>query len=74
MAFDSFDSLYGFDISGKTATFLDELSCLGLMGAIEGKAVYADDEAFNRTAMRAKFTELEIDHRLITFPDGHQTV
>ena len=36
--------------------------------------VYADDEAFNRAAMKAKFQEKGVESRLIMFPDGDETV
>ena len=39
--------------------FLELLSELGLRETLaEGLVVYADDEAFNRAAMRAKFSEI----------------
>ena len=36
--------------------------------------VYADDEAFNRAAMQAKFSEMGAESRLMMFSDGEQTV
>ena len=36
--------------------------------------VYADDESFCRAAMRAKFSEMGAESRLLMFSDGEQTV
>ena len=59
------------DISPELASFLICLSRHGLLDSTcDGKAVFADDQAFNRTAMKAKFTELGLEDRLLTFPDG----
>ena len=63
------------EISPKLAIFLAKLSKHGLCETLsQGKVIYADDESFNRAAMQAKFVELDLDDRLVMFPDGYQTV
>ena len=53
---------------------LRELHHHQLLGQRNSFVIYADDESSCRTNLVQQFNNMNLGKRLITFPDGHQTL